>query len=334
MMKYNIPYKYIRAFLKYGTIKKLTNFFRIESQKHMAATYVCGYPYTLTVDITNVCNLKCMYCPTGQGKIGRSKGFITLPRFKSIINELKEYLYIVNLFNWGEPLLNKEAFRMIEYVHRNNIFSCLSTNLNYCNEKMVESLLNSGLDYLIVSIDGASKLSYDKYRKGGDFEIVINNLKYLLNRRQNLNKNSPFIIWRYFIFPHNEHEINKVEYMAKELGVDKIEFEQGKIDIGCQLSNINRVSPNNNKFKKCSWLWHNTVINWDGGVSPCCLTFYEKDDFGNIFENGFKNIWNNTKFINSRKIFSKKTNKIRDVNVETVCHRCVKNSLSQYAWIK
>ena len=330
--KFNIPYKYRKAFIKYGTIKKLVNLFKIEFQKHIGTSKICGYPYTLTVDITNVCNLKCIYCPTGQDKSGRMKGFITFAEFKNIIDELKDYLYITNLFNWGEPLLNKEVFRMVEYVHKNNIFSCLSSNLNHFNEEIGESLLNSGLDYLIVSIDGINKVSYEKYRKGGDFEKVIKNLEYLLNRRRKL-KNNLFIVWRYFIFPHNEHEVNKAEYMAKELGVDKIEFERGKIGIDCYATrNLNVI--NSNKLKRCGWLWHNAVINWDGGVSPCCLTFYKKDDFGNVFKTGFKNIWNNTKFISSRDIFNRHNEKNADPNMRTVCHRCVEEGLYRYAWIE
>jgi MoaA/NifB/PqqE/SkfB family radical SAM enzyme len=155
--------------------------------------HVVGYPYKITIDPINFCNLQCALCPTGNRLPGRTRSYMAFSTFKKIIDELSPYLLEIDLYNWGEPLLNKDIFRMIEYARSYNIDVDISTNLNYFNDEICANLISSGLNKLIISLDGASQLSVEKYQKGNNFESVIKHIKQLIERKERLKCHTPYI---------------------------------------------------------------------------------------------------------------------------------------------
>jgi len=115
------------------------------------------YPAALTICPGNLCNLSCVLCPTGQNDPGRHKGFLKLELFKKIMDECGPYLWEVNLYNWGEPLLNKELFEMVKYSKIFKVRVSISTNLNHFNDSICSDLVLSGVDEVVVSLDGTSQ---------------------------------------------------------------------------------------------------------------------------------------------------------------------------------
>jgi radical SAM protein with 4Fe4S-binding SPASM domain len=323
---------------------------------HKQKDQVIGYPTHLFMDITNICNLRCPLCPTGVGTPGRKKGAMSLETFKRIINEMHRYLISIDLFNWGEPLLNKHVYDMIRYAHKHHIVTSISTNFNYFPEKSAEDLISSGLDFLILSIDGASQETYKQYRVGGDFQKVMNNISILTDKRRKLGKNNPFICWQFLVMRHNEHEVEIAKKTAHDLGVDDIDIGHAFLPVNTR-QNANQWLPKNpayhrynvqelekiwhaqenqqahapsnpthehavtEDFKRrinCKWLWTQTTINWDGSISPCCAIFDPSDDFGTLSGTRFRKVWNNEKYRASRRFSAKgETGEIK-----TVCMRC------------
>jgi radical SAM protein with 4Fe4S-binding SPASM domain len=173
----------------------------------------------------------------------------------------------------------------------------------------------SGLDRLIVSIDGATPRTYARYRRGGDFNRVMENLKLVLAKRRQLGRSNPYITWQFLVFRHNEHEIEDVRRIGRELGVDDVGITKAFIGDkdwmprNPEYSNYrDAVKPGKHTadfFKGspagCSWLWTAVTVNPNGSVSPCCSVEDEKDDFGNIFRDGLEKVWNNTKYTNARR---------------------------------
>ena len=322
--------KNLLAFLRCQTLKKFINFLRVEYGRKLARTHLHSFPYILTIDITNICNLKCPFCPTGMRRSGRKKGFMELSLFKAIIDQLKHYVYIANLFNWGESLLHPDIFKMIKYADENNIFTAVSSNFNIpFDEPIAVNLVKSGLKYLYLSVDGASQETYSKYRVGGDFGKVINNLKTLLKAKAQLESYYPIIEWRFLVFKHNEAEIPLARKMAKDLGIDRISFEGGVTENLADRKGQDKDDwlPEEDGYKrthqseesKCDWLWRNLTINWDGSISACCWSFDEADDFG-ILQNNFHLKWNNDKFLAARSLFS--LNKYEKQGI--LCDNCIK----------
>ncbi|MEM2174866.1 MAG: radical SAM/SPASM domain-containing protein [Candidatus Micrarchaeia archaeon] len=313
----------------------MLNYKLIEFQKKIGLPIVIGYPYWLTIDPSNICNLECVFCPTGQRRNSREKAVMKFEDFKKIIDKLGKYLLLIEFCNWGEPLLNPDLEKMILYTHKYNIKTKLSTNLhiNLSEQRAVE-LLTCGIDEIIVSLDGVSQQTYEKYRRKGNFELVFNNLKFLVEVKRRLNLKKPHIHWQFLVFKHNEHEIEIAKKMAQDIGDITIGFTAPfcSIDWVSTIEEYNRYIVKDNEVtfkpveKSCNWLWDGITINANGSVSPCCSVEDEKDDFCNFFNKPFFLVWNNKKYIISRLYVRNKKflpsgiyEKFKD---EIICLRC------------
>lgn len=314
----------INYFLKYILIRprRLINFFLVSLSQKLKLIKPFGFPTTLMIEPTNICNLKCPLCPTGAGLIKRAKGFLAFNNFKKVIDEVGDFIFHLRLWNWGEPLLNKEIFKMISYAKRKKIFVNLSTNSSFLTKDISRQLINSGLDELIISLDGASEETYEKYRKGGNFEDIINSLKFLISEKKRLDKKFPYIKLQFIIMKHNEHEIEKIKYLSKKLKVDELVFKTVGIMDYFSKEDIKKYLPQNKKYSRyslagdnvstktrinnqCDFLWNEFVINWDGTVIPCCFDMNNKYVLGDIFNQTVKEIWVSKKYVGFRKIILK-----------------------------
>jgi len=217
-----------------------------------------NYPVRLTIDPSNYCNLHCALCPVGKRAKGRTQCLMNFDIFKKIIDECGPYLCRVNLYNWGEPLINKDIFKMIKYARKMSIDVNISSNLNYFNDNICNNLIQSGLNKLIVSLDGASQKSIEKYQKGNSFELVINNMREIINSKRMLKSDLPFIQWRFIINKYNEHEISKAQEISKQLKIDKLELGYIRCDMGREIflndedqyKSVKAWLPNNEKLAR------------------------------------------------------------------------------------
>ncbi len=311
----------VNYFIRYVLVRpiRLVNFLKIKLSKQLKLTNISGSPLTLMVEPTNVCNLKCPLCPTGAGLIKRAKGFMKLDDFKKIIDEAGDYIIHLRMWNWGEPLLNKDIFEMISYAKKKKIFVNLSTNSNFLTEEMTNKLINSELDELIISLDGASEETYKQYRKKGNFNEIIDSIQFLVKEKKRLNKKTPHIKLQFIIMKHNEHEINKIKFLAKKIRVDELVFKTVGIMDYFSDEDIKKYLPTKKKYSRyeikkeavkskvevenrCDFIWEEIVINWEGSVVPCCFDMNNFFVFGNAFKSPIKEIWNNQKYTNFRKM--------------------------------
>ena len=339
--------RYIKEFLlsPYSTNRKRINFFKtFVSWKVLKKTELDSYPLKLTICPGNVCNLKCPLCPTGKREQGRKQGWMSIDTFTRIMNECGPYLYEVDLYNWGEPLLNKDIMLMIRKAKEYKIKVNISTNLNYFTKDLGAELITSGTDRIIISLAGASQETLEKYQVGSNFSKVLENIKLLVNLKQNLKLSKPFIQWRYLINRFNEHEVHNAKSLAKELELDELDVGPLRCDMGNELlfnkeeryENVRKWLPSretrsiynyDHDEKKivitrlCHYLWTQSTINWDGSVSPCCSVWHEQYDFGNINRNTFKEIWNNEYYKSARNEFIEESSSDK----LTICHICKVN---------
>ena len=332
---------YIQQAVARATWKKVWNLSKIQIQKHFfKSDKSWGYPIILVFDPSSICNLHCPLCPTGQGRKERSKGIASFENFKRIMVEVEDYLFFVQFTNWGEPIVNKELTKMIKYSHQKNIETVLRTNLTLANKNICESLINAGLDEIIISLDGASEKTYLKYRRGGNFPKVIENIKHLVAVERKCRSNIR-IIWQFIVSSQNEYEIPKARQMSKKLGAE-LRVVPLRVDMGNEvtadrtkqikkdfswlprnekLSRYNYSKKQNRYFEKtCRWLWTKLVVNWNGSVSPCCAIWEEKFDFGNAFDEGLMAIWNGYMYQAARKLVREKK-PVKNI----ICSKCLKN---------
>lgn len=324
---------------------KLYNLALKEIQSFFGNSYLLYLPNKINIDIGNVCNLKCPLCPTGRGDKGASRGLMSFEGFKKIIDQIGKNITNLELYNWGEPLLNKDLIPMIKYAKSKRIPVCISTNLNTLSEEMADDIISTKIDKIFISCDGASEATYSKYRVGGDFNRVISNIQLLSDAKKNQGNSYTRIVLLSHVFRHNEHEIEETRCLAKKLGIE-VRINKMRTDMGREIFETDNISierdkewiPDNKKYRafdlvkkkkikqmKCKSLWNTTVINWDGSVLPCCAVYGERYAFGNIFEESFVSIWNNKKYRLARKEVQKIIEKS-----PTICHTCKENGFLHF----
>ena len=262
-------------------------------------------------------------------------------------------LKYINLFKWGEPFLNPDIFKMITYAKDQNIKVYINSNFSLKrNADFFTEIAMSGLDDLILSIDGASCQSYSRYRSSGNFDLIISNIKCLIHAKRLLKRSTPKITWKLIINKFNEHEIIQAKRMAHDLGVN---FETSKINLGDDLPDIRfndsieqqkeRWLPKNIKYvlnyyagqykrplydEPCKQLFNTFVVNPDGKVFPCCWMTDPKNIFGDLLKEPISKIWNNHKYLYSRSLFLQE--KYLGPKEKTICYSCTnfrKNTWSQ-----
>ena len=308
----------VRVYFKYSTGRKLWNLLRLQWQYRRRSLTAVGSPYRYYIEPTNACNLRCPFCFGWQERSRRSWGTMPLETFKSIVDQIAPYTYWVDLYNRGEPLLHPEICEMISYAHQKGIGTKISTNLNKLEPGTAEKLVTSGLDYLVVSIDGATQESYSSYRAGGNLETLLNNLRAITHEKARLKSATPKITVRTIIMRQNEHELDKIKQTALEIGADNVIFVPMIVDI--ESDSANEWLPCNPKYsmydydkrrnklaydlKACSELWQRCTINWDARVFPCCFSDGDGEELGNLLESELSTIWNSIEYKASRATFS------------------------------
>lgn len=319
-------------FFEHSTPRKFVNMIGVKAQKWVKVDKVIGMPFLYTIDPINVCNLHCPVCSTGLGILGRSRGKISLENYKKVIDQVAPYAYKVILYNWGEPFLHPDIFEIIQYASSQRIEVQISSNLNRFSQEMSEKTVQSGLDTLLVSVDGATQEVYEKYRRSGNLSRVIENLRILVETKRRLGSSKPFIFIRMLVNRYNESQIDEMRRLAESIGVDAFTVGVLYVDTN-NPDQIEEWLPENAKYsayKKssekltnvwhCADLWEGMTINWDGGVAPCCWLQDEKNDFCNAFEQPIRDIWNSDAYISSRRVFA--LGRAKAGPISTICTRC------------
>jgi MoaA/NifB/PqqE/SkfB family radical SAM enzyme len=276
---------------------------------------VLAQPYAISIEPTTACNLSCPQCPTGAGILQRPKGSLSDETFKTLVNKLPSSTFIVNLYLQGEPLLNRQLPDFIKYLSDRQLYSIVSTNGQLLDDGMAEKLVRSGLSKIIVSLDGATEESYQRYRVGGSFQKVLNALKALNRARTQAQSIYPFVELQCIVFEHNEHEVQAIYDLARLYHIDKVSLKSAQIidtsnDVKpASQNNLSRytvvdglLSIKGHNYRHCFKVWGSMVFTWNGTAMPCC---YDKEavfELGNINYLSFNYIWRGfdfTKFRNA-----------------------------------
>lgn len=273
---------------------------------------VWGRPFMLMVEPSSLCNLHCPLCAVGANRLTREQGNMSLDRFCQIIDEMGPYLLHLTLWNQGEPFLNPDLLAMIRYAKAKEMVVLTSTNGHFLDSRRgAEQLVASGLDDLIVSVDGVTPETYQGYRRGGDLRRVIRGIRHLVAAKRRLGSSRPHIELQFLVMKHNQHEIEAFRALARDLRVDKISLktvqvgtpEQGRRYLPDRHAHRRYILDSRSlKLKgeirnNCRWIWFCPVINSDGTVCACC---FDKDNafaLGNVFRSGsLAQIWRGEKY--------------------------------------
>lgn len=268
-------------------------------------------PASISFEPTTSCNLRCPECPSGLRSFTRPIGMLEPGFFKKTIDELAPELFYLVFYFQGEPYLNRNFLEMVQYASQKKIYTATSTNAHYFDDETCQKTIESGLDRLIISIDGTTQDVYEQYRVGGNLEKVISGTKNLLHWRKKLKSQTPFVVFQFLVVKPNEHQIDDAIKLADKLGVDDIWFKTAQIydyKYGNELiptkdeysrykkQKDGTYSIKNTLLNHCWKMWHSCVITWDGRVVPCCFDKDAEHAMGELKSASFGEIWNGTPY--------------------------------------
>jgi MoaA/NifB/PqqE/SkfB family radical SAM enzyme len=301
--------------MRHMTLERLSNALLLLLQMILRTTHVSAKPIVIKIEPTNICNFRCPGCRTGSGKDKSPRGIIKYEDFCRIVDQTYRHAFKVFLYMWGEPLIHPEIFHMVKYAAGKNLAVQISSNLNIYRQSYADQMVDSGLEHLVVAMDGVSQEIYEKYRVGGQIQKVIDNVRAIIITRNKRQSRRPFVELQFIVFPHNRHELHQAQQLAGELGADRFTV----IDGGTSGTRVERSMKGDRTVHsdKCNALWIMACFNWDGSFFPCCDTV--DDSFGNVLKEDFVALWNNVKIMKSRSLFSH--HKIQE-GPATKCSRC------------
>ncbi len=255
--------------------------------------------------------------------------------YKKLIEQTKKSILINILYFQGEPFLNPEIFKMIEYSNLNKIYSIISTNGHFLSSGNIKKIIDSKLNKLIISIDGATQDIYSSYRIGGNLDKVLEGIEALQNYKKETKSKHPKVYLQFLVTSKNEHQINDIKNIGKKYNVDKVvfktiqvyDYENGNVLIPSNkkysryiLNKCNKYELKNELLNHCWRIWSSCVVTWDGNVVPCCFDKDAKYIMGNINENTLEEIWNGERFNDFRKAILKNRKSI------DICNNCTEGT--------
>lgn len=265
-----------------------------------------GLPISVSIEPTTSCNLRCPECPSGLRKFTRPTGMLDEKVFRTYIDQMSSHLLYLTFYFQGEPYLNPKFLDMVKYANSKRIYTSTSTNAHYLDDETAKRTVESGLERLIISIDGTTQETYSFYRIGGKLSKVIEGTKNIMKWKKQLRSSTPHVVFQFLVVKPNEHQVEEVKEMALQLGVDEVVLKTAQV---YEYENGNELIPTQNEYSRyrqkpdgtwinkskldnhCWKMWNSCVITWDGSVVPCCFDKDASHRLGTLKNFSMKQIW-------------------------------------------
>jgi len=290
-----------------------------------------GLPITISIEPTTACNLRCPECPSGLRSFTRETGNLKADFFKETVDALHRDLLFLIFYFQGEPYINPRFLDMVEFANKKGLYTITSTNAHFLNDENARRTIESGLDRLIISIDGTTQETYEQYRIGGHLDTVIEGAKNVVAWKKKLKSKTPHIIFQFLVVRPNEHQIPDVYRLAREIGVDEVKLKTAQV-YDYQFGNP--LIPTQDRYARyeqspdgtwsvkhalvnhCWKLWHACVITWDGMVVPCCFDKDAAYRMGDLRKQTFQSLWHGEAYGRFRRAILKGRSEI------DICTNC------------
>jgi radical SAM protein with 4Fe4S-binding SPASM domain len=288
-------------------------------------------PFSLSIEPTTACNLGCPECPSGLKQFTRPTGKLNMELHKRMLDQVRKTVFYINYYFQGEPFLHPEFLELIKEAKKRKIYTATSTNAHFINEKKAREIVESGLDRLIISIDGMTQETYEQYRVHGELSKVLEGTEAMLKAKKDLKSNTPALIFQFLAVKPNEHEIPQVLKLGAEMGIDEVRIKTAQL---YDYKNGNPLMPENEEYSRyrrqsdgtyklkyktgnhCWRMWSSSVLTWDGKVVPCCFDKDAKHVLGDISTTDFKELWKSDRYNAFRSAI------LSDRNAIDICKNC------------
>lgn len=291
------------------TLRKRTNQQWRSYEYNTGQTRLRSLPDVFAIESTNFCNLKCIMCPRGEPDLmERPLGNMSDDVFQKVVAGWEYFTEPVWLHLFGEPLMHPRLFDQIAYAKSAGVPNVgISSNATLLNEKNAAKILESDLDTIILSIDGATKATYEAIRKtpAFTFEEVDANAREFLAMRQRLGKKKPRIVVQIIKMEETLDDLKAFKERWEYSGADEVLFKEYTTWGDQDHDKFVALAPTELRpwFESkqlrpnpCYYLWSSVVIAWDGRVLPCCFDYDAAVPLGDLREQTLAEIWNGEKY--------------------------------------
>jgi len=291
---------------------------KFRNRVSVAASYfrhkavLSGGPIEITLESTARCNLSCPMCPRHTYTFDNEN--MDLDLYRRIVSDCSAYVEFIWPYGIGEPFMHPRIFDMIRMTQEAGIRTGLSTNATLMDSERADRLLDSGLDYLILAFDGASKETYEKYRVGATFEKTIENIIGFLEKKRE-RSSSIHVVVQMVVLKDNVREIPEFRKLWTIPGVDEIRFKRDEIRF--EGTTVAGEALQGQRKNPCHLLWRGPLyVRYDGLAYPCCY-MYGGSPVGDLKTQTVMEVWNSAGMVKLREAHLK-----GDVSDYPVCATC------------
>lgn len=322
-------------FISKLTIRRAWNFTQVLASfyysKWTRRAVQWGMPVTVSIEPTTACNLRCPECPSGLRAFSRETGNLKEDFFRKTIQELHRDLFYLIFYFQGEPYINPRFLDMVQFAHSKKIFTITSTNGHFLDDENARKTVESGLDRLIISVDGTTQETYEQYRISGKLDTVLEGARNIVKWKKKLKSRRPHVVFQFLVVRPNEHQIPEIYRLAREIGVNEVKLKTAQV---YDYEHGNPLIPTLDQFARyrqlpdgswqvkhaldphCWKLWHSCVITWDGIVVPCCFDKDAQHRLGDLKKTTFRNLWHSPAYYDFRRAILRGRDQI------DICQNC------------
>ena len=285
----------------------------ILSELHCSRSFIPLSPLsTVDVELTNYCNQKCEFCPTGLGTLGRPKGMMGFDTFQKLANHLPPETRL-QFAGYGEPFLNHQLEAFLGYagsVGFENIE--IYSNFGAIREKRIRQLLDYPFKRLVISLDAMSKEAFKAYKGCDQFDRVFNSIRILSEEAKRRKSVKQELCVQMAVTKNNIGEVQAFKDYVTSIGLIAITkslntYVSLASDDKVNEFEVPELSRHGNKGKysrTCPWVWGGMLIFWNGDVTVCCEDPMGTSVYGNIHEKGLRELVNGARADFRRQYFN------------------------------
>lgn len=279
-------------------------------------TALPDFPRLIDIEITNSCNFRCIFCPTGNRSMKRPTGFMDFGTFVRIIEQCQDRCHGVRFIGWGEPLLHPDISKYVDYATQSDILTHINTNASKLTMILAEELVDAGLSSIKFSFQGIDAESYKKMRKTDFFEGMIKAIERMNTARG--HRKFPYIAASTSTTNETKEEIEsfkeRLEPIVDSLSIGKTIF--GFMDLAAarltpqereMIEGLIEIEEKTLKHPDpCPEVYDKLTIQWDGTVRVCCNDHSGETNLGNVRTSTLEDIWTHPVLTHYRERLSQK----------------------------